>query len=197
MDVVSQFRKRMLLVVVGCLGLFALVCFVIALAGSVSGTAGRILASAVLIALACLFAFAGATVRKRVPALALSTVAANAVSALCLQALIWSDGRHGALAQVTLGLGSLAIYGSLVSLVVWRSRSTDLPEVRVAQAIGCAGLGVLTVVFVYFGAVVQVPSRDALAIAGAGTIVGVFGVLAASLLRVAGNGSHDPGSRLA
>ena len=146
MDVVSQFRKRMLLVVVGCLGLAALLSVAVVLSGSVSGTAAKVIASAFMIPLACLFALAGATVREGVPALGVATILANAVAALALQGALWTGDANSALGQLAVGLGSLAIYGALVSLVVSRSPPTDTSGVRVAQALAFAGLGTLTLV---------------------------------------------------
>jgi hypothetical protein len=189
MDVVSQFRQRMLLVVVGCLGLAALLSAAIVIGGSVSGTAGKVIASVFLIPLASLFALAGAAVRERVPALGLATITANAVAALALQAWLWTGGGNNALGQIAVGLGALAIYGSLVSLVVSRSRATDTSGVRVAEWLGFAGLGALTLVVAHFSLSFHEPSHDALKLAGVAAIVGILGILAAPLVRLANRGS--------
>jgi hypothetical protein len=159
------------------------------LAGSVSGTAGKVIASAFMIPLACLFALAGATVRERVPALGAATILANAVAALALQGALWTGDTNSGLGQIAVGLGSLAIYGSLVSLVVARSRPTDTSGVRVAQTLAFAGLGALTLVVAHFSLAFHEPSRDALKLAGVGAIVGILGLLATPLVRLANPGS--------
>jgi hypothetical protein len=189
MDTVAVVRKRMLRVVVGCLAFAALLSVAVVLGGSVSGTGGKIVASAILIPLACLFALAGSTVLERVRILGVATIAATAIGAGALQAALWTGDANSRLGQLAVGFGAISIYGALASLLVSRSRPSDTAGVHVAEILGLCGLAVLTLVVVSFSVSFHTPSDDALKLAGIGAIVGILGLLAAPIVRLANRGT--------
>jgi hypothetical protein len=188
-------RTRILYAVLGLLALNALLGIVVILVGSVSHTGGKAIGTSFLLAGGCLLGLAGSTVIGRAAVLAGATILGSALGVLLVGYLIWVDPDSGTVARAMGVVGCLTVYGAFASLLVSRARPGDPSQVRGAQVLALAGLGVVAVMGALFCSGLSDTSGGSLQLVGAALILGILGLLAAPILRRTADRPEAPTAR--
>jgi hypothetical protein len=197
MAIPRSLRTRILYGVLGLLGVNALLGLAVVLAGSLSGTAGRVIGSSFLLAGGCLLALSGSTVMERARLLAVATICANALATVLLLVLLWTSDPSEGLVRATVALCCASVDAAVTSLLVSRARPNGPTGIRGARVLALVAFGTLALLGVLGAAGALDGSDGAVRAAGAAAILGVSGVLAIPVLRATdrSKGQRAPAAR--